>query len=212
MKTSTTFAQPISTANRCLIYFIFAGLLASFIVYIIANVTSLIPIISPALQVDYRRRPECKCSRHELPPVISSLTAEQNKSQSSLCSIYATRRGPQQRIIAISLFGPKENKMFQFNKTLDFLHELIKDLDLVYSDGFILRIYHDKTIDVRDIICPIECEHANVDFCSMDHKLYIPPKIWRFIPAGDPLVDISKLEVCIFVSFGSYSYEVTGKH
>jgi hypothetical protein len=146
-----------------------------------------------------------------LPPVISSLTAEQTKSQSSLCSIYATRRGPHQRIIAISLFGPKENKMFQFNKTLDFLNELMKDLDLVYSDGFILRVYHDKTIDVKDIICPIECEHANVDFCSMDHKLYMPPKIWRFIPAGDPLVDISKLEVCIFVSFGSYSYEVKGK-
>ncbi|CAF4125183.1 unnamed protein product, partial [Rotaria sp. Silwood1] len=24
----------------------------------------------------------------------------------------------------------------------------------------------------------------------MESKLFIPPKIWRFIPAGDPLVDI----------------------
>ncbi|CAF3299161.1 unnamed protein product, partial [Rotaria sp. Silwood2] len=24
----------------------------------------------------------------------------------------------------------------------------------------------------------------------MNSKLFIPPKIWRFIPAGDPLVDV----------------------
>ncbi|CAF3793048.1 unnamed protein product [Adineta steineri] len=144
------------------------------------------------LQVNYRRRPECTCLRHELPPVISLSTIEKNKSQSSLCSQYATRRGPNQRIIAISLFGPKENKRFQLNRTLKFLHELIEDLDKIYSDDFILRIYHDNTINVTDIICPIECQHSNVDFCSMAYKTYMPPKIWRFLPAGDPLVDISE--------------------
>jgi hypothetical protein len=66
-------------------------------------------------------------------------------------------------------------------------------MNTVYSDGFILRIYHDDSINATDVICPIECEHPNVDFCDMKHKLYIPGKIWRFIPAGDPLADISKL-------------------
>jgi hypothetical protein len=66
-------------------------------------------------------------------------------------------------------------------------------MNKIYSDGYILRIYHDNTINTTDFICPIECKHPNVDFCDMNHKLYIPPKIWRFIPAGDPLVDISKL-------------------
>ncbi|CAF3513622.1 unnamed protein product, partial [Rotaria sp. Silwood2] len=41
--------------------------------------------------------------------------------------------------------------------------------------------------------CPIECRNHNVDFCSMNSKLFIPPKIWRFIPAGDPLVDANIL-------------------
>jgi hypothetical protein len=50
----------------------------------------------------------------------------------------------------------------------------------------------DDTINMSDVICPIECQNPNVDFCSMRYKLFIPPKIWRFIPAGDPLVDISK--------------------
>jgi hypothetical protein len=65
-------------------------------------------------------------------------------------------------------------------------------MNIIYSDGFVLRIYHDQTINESNVICPIECEHPNIDFCDMTHKLYIPPKIWRFIPAGDPLVDISK--------------------
>ena len=116
MKTTIPFAQPVSTKNRRFIYFIFAGLLGSFIVFIIANVTSISPLIFPSLQVDYRRRPGCTCSRSELSPIASSLTAEPNESRSSLCSLYATRRGPNQRIIAISLFGPNKIKGFSLIK------------------------------------------------------------------------------------------------
>ncbi|CAF1496572.1 unnamed protein product [Adineta steineri] len=176
--------------NQYFIYFIFATILLSFIAFVLTNAHFSTPLISKTLQVNYRRRPECTCLRRELPPVISLPTIEKNKSQSSLCSQYGTRRGPNQRIIAISLFGPKENKRFQLNRTLKFLYELIEDLDKIYSDDFILRIYHDNTINVTDIICPIECQHSNVDFCSTAYKKYIPPKIWRFLPAGDPLVDI----------------------
>ena len=78
---------------------------------------------------------------------------------------------------------------------------------MIYSDGFILRVYHDNTINEKDIICPIECKHTNVDFCSMDHKLYIPPKIWRFIPAGDPFVDTSKFEVLYLILLVSILYD-----
>ncbi|CAF2641649.1 unnamed protein product [Rotaria sp. Silwood2] len=176
--------------SRRFIYFILTGLLGSCVIFIISNFTYSSSVSVLPWKIDYRRRPECTCLRSELPPLSSPLTSEQNDSQASLCSQYATQRGPHQRIISISIFGPKENKMFQVNRTLNFLHELIKDLNIIYSDGFILRIHHDKTINTTDIICPIECNHPNVDFCSMNHKLYIPPKIWRFIPAGDPLVNV----------------------
>ncbi|CAF4360671.1 unnamed protein product, partial [Adineta steineri] len=113
----------MSKTNQYFIYFIFAAILLLFIVFVLTNAHFSIPLISKTLQVNYRRRPECTCLRHELSPVISLLTTEKNESQSSLCNQYATRRGPNQRVIAISLFGPKENKRFQLNRTLKFLHE-----------------------------------------------------------------------------------------
>jgi hypothetical protein len=183
----------MSTKRRGFLQFIFAGIICSFFVYIFFRSTTnqAIPIYK-SLNIDYRRRPECTCSRHDLSPLFSNLTWNLNKSQSSLCNEYATRRGPHQRIISISLFGTKENKKFQFNRSLSFLNKLINDLNAVYSDGYVLRIHHDDTINVSDTICPIECQNPNVDFCNMNSKLFIPPKIWRFIPAGDSLVDISK--------------------
>jgi hypothetical protein len=180
------------TKRRLFIHFIFFGLICTFIIYILFRFSYLIPPIYTSLNVNYRQRSECTCLRPELPPLLSNSTSNQIESQSSLCNHYATRRGPHQRIISISLFGPKENRMFQVNRSLTFLKELINDINTIYSDGFILRIYHDNTITVSDVICPIECQNPNVDFCSMSSKLFIPPKIWRFLPAGDPLVDISK--------------------
>ncbi len=184
------FAMPI--IHRLFIYLIFSGLICTFIIYLLFLLTYSTSWTHTQLDVSYQKRPECYCLRPKLPPLLSNSTSNQGESPSSLCNHYATRRGPNQRIIAISLFGPKENRMFQFNRSLIFLKELINDINTVYSDGFILRIYHDDTINVSDVICPIECQNPNVDFCSMSSKLFVPPKIWRFIPAGDPLVDISK--------------------
>src|SRR5690349_9848747 len=82
-----------------------------------------------------------------------------------------------------------------FDESLNFLHELIIDMTKAYP-GWILRIYHDTTIN-NSIICPIECANNHVDFCNASAlgnlgmvSNYIPPKIWRFLPAGDRLVDI----------------------
>ncbi|CAF1106333.1 unnamed protein product [Didymodactylos carnosus] len=60
----------------------------------------------------------------------------------------------------------------------------------IYPD-WILRVYHDSIINLS-VICPVECAHFNVDFCdiSLLNIDYVPPKIWRFLPAGDELVDI----------------------
>jgi hypothetical protein len=169
---------------------LFAGFLGSFLFYITLRIFHHIPVVTKTFKVDYRRRPECTCSRPALPSFSSHLLL--NEQQSSFCSHYTSRRGPHQRIISISLFGPKEVQKFEIHRSLHYLRLLIKDMNTVYSDRFILRIYHDDSINATDVICPIECDHSNVDFCNMDHKVFIPPKIWRFIPAGDPLVDISK--------------------
>ena len=152
----------------------------------------LVSRIDQSFIVDNYRPSKCSCLEPELSSFTLSSTSNLTNSQSSLCSHYATRRGPHQRIISISLFGPKENKMFQLNQSLTFLNELIHDVNKIYPDNFVLRIHHDDTIGLLDVICPIKCRHQNVDFCNMNSKLFIPPKIWRFIPAGDSLVDISE--------------------
>ena len=162
------------------------------IIGLLYNVILYFVLSNEQKPAEHLKQGECSCFRPKLPQLTTfNATVNRSGTHSSLCSDYATRRGPHQRIISISLFGPKENKIFQYNRSLTFLKQLIKDVNLIYPDDFILRIYHDNTINPSDVICPTECENANVDFCQITN-LYIPPKIWRFIPAGDPLVDISK--------------------
>jgi hypothetical protein len=176
--------------SRSFIRFLLFGVIFTSIIYALFrfNYLQLTTYVTP-VNYSYRQRPECSCSR----PELSSVLLNVSELQSSLCSLYATHRGPNQRIISISLFGPKENKLFQPNKSISLLNELINDMNKIYSDGFVLRVHHDDTITMSDVICPVECQNPNVDFCNMESKLYIPPKIWRFIPAGDSLVDLSRL-------------------
>ena len=137
------------------------------------------------------RRQSCSCTRS----LYDSNTVIIDETLSSLCSHYSTLRGSHQRIISISMYGPKENPLFALNTSVHFLYQLIDDMKSKYPD-WILRIYHDQTIP-NEIVCSIECTYHNVDFCNATRlgnlgslSSYIPAKIWRFLPAGDELVDI----------------------
>ena len=169
---------------------LFAGFFGSFLFYIILRTFHHAPVSLKRPYIDYRRRSECACSR----PALLSLPSRFliNEDQPAFCSHYTSQRGPRQRIISISLFGPKEVRKFEIHRSLHYLRLLIEDMNKIYSDGFILRVYHDDSINASNVICPIECKHRNVDFCNMINKTFIPPKIWRFLPAGDPLVDTSR--------------------
>jgi len=141
----------------------------------------------------FYRRQKCSCRRPIFEHKSNLLIIDE--ASTSLCSHYSTLRGFHQRIIAISMYGPKENIIFGLNESLNFLHELIIDMKKMYP-GWILRIYHDGSIE-ENTVCLIECTHNHVDFCNASAlgslgsvSDYIPPKIWRFLPAGDLLVDI----------------------
>ena len=62
----------------------------------------------------HKKQEKCNCTRAILPnnDTIDGI--------SSLCSDYATQRGPHQRVIAISLFGPKENTDVSTESFVDF--------------------------------------------------------------------------------------------
>ena len=140
----------------------------------------------------YRRR-SCSCSR----PILSSKSIDLviDETVTSLCSQYSTLRGPGQRIVTISMYGPRENRRFSLNQSLNFLHELIDEMHNIYPN-WILRIYHDNSIS-DDIVCSFECENDQVDFCNVSTfghltniATFVPPKIWRFLPVGDPFAEI----------------------
>ncbi|UJR22371.1 hypothetical protein I4U23_025433 [Adineta vaga] len=144
-------------------------------------------------QILIYRRQSCSCKR-PLPQQHSNLLII-DETKSSLCSQYSTLRGRHQRIISISMFGFAQNSVFNLNSSMTYLYELISDMKNIYPN-WILRIYHDSTIH-NDLICSIECAYNNVDFCNASSlgnlgsvSSYIPPKIWRFLPAGDELVDV----------------------
>ena len=107
-----------------------------------------------------------------------------------LCSLRATHRGFNQHVITVSLFGPKENSLFQRSRSLLFLHDMIQEARQVYP-GWFLRIYHDNTID-EQLVHTVERQHNHIDFCSMANFSFLPPRMWRYLPIGDLLVDVSK--------------------
>ena len=119
-------------------------------------------------------------------PYVFRLTDEKR----SLCSHRSTLRGKGQRVIGISVFGPKQNGLFQWNRTLTFMNELIEDTRTIYS-GWILRIYHSAVIP-RNLVDELQCQYDHVDFCDMTHTNFTPAKIWRFLPAIDMFVESSK--------------------
>lgn len=156
-----------------------------------SNISSVSRIVQET-NLPYRRQ-TCSCTRLLLGQSPNLLTIDE--SSTSLCSEYSTFRGGRQRIIAISMFGPRENALFAVNQSVTYLQELIVDMSEKYPE-WILRVYHDATID-NALICTVECAHPNVDFCNTTAlgtlgrvSDYIPPKIWRFLPAGDELVEI----------------------
>jgi len=140
-------------------------------------------------QLRYRRQ-SCSCTRPMmfLNQTSNSFTIHETE-HNKLCSQYSALRGYHQRVISISMYGPRENGLFTLNRSVDFLRQLIDDMKIRYPT-WILRVYHDSTIDHK-IICPIECDYNLIDFCNVGSlSSYIPAKIWRFLPVGDELVDI----------------------
>ena len=113
-----------------------------------------------------------------------------NTELREFCNLSAIDRGFNQRVITVSVFGPKENTLFQPKLSLLFLEDLIQDVRRIYP-GWILRVYYDDTIakqDLRDL----QCRYNHIDFYDMTGRSFPPPRMWRFLTIGDALVDISK--------------------
>lgn len=126
-----------------------------------------------------------------------------SKSTKFTCNSYVTlKRGPHQNVISYSLFGTKPF----YSKKLRKLSEQVRER---YPPGWLIRVYHDQTIN-RSLICDIECAHAGnvVDFCDVEKIRWqtagggegsnnkkkvselVLPRMWRFLAIGDSFVDV----------------------
>ena len=108
------------------------------------------------------------------------------------------RRGPNQKIIGISLYGLD-------NRYYDSIKLIAKRATKFYPD-WIIRIYYDDTINFS-IICDLECLQSdgkfldNIDFCYSNEipngllsntwsANYMHKMTWRWLPIGDPFVNV----------------------
>lgn len=192
-----TFHRPTTRLIAVFVVLILVGIIRWIFDRSLTNKRGLFLLSSSSANSDGQliryRRQVCSCTRPLLGDGSNLMIIDETTS--SLCSQYSTLRGLHQRVIAISMYGPKENVIFSTNASLYFLHGLIADMTEIYP-GWVLRIYHDVSIK-EDIICPIECQHNHVDFCNASGlgihgniAQYMPPKIWRFLPVGDLSVDV----------------------
>ena len=117
-----------------------------------------------------------------------------NKNYKHTCDMYnVLRRGPNQRVIAFSVYGKNVN----YYKPLLILAEAVKQ----YFPGWIIRVYHNSDLD-QSVACEYECKEDIIDFCNVDelpveidNKLanykasYPHAMMWRWYPIADDFVD-----------------------
>ena len=139
---------------------------------------------------------QCKCRKETIK--ILNYTTDFSRP---LCDLYKVlRRGDRQKVVSYSLYG-SDPKYYSEIKTIS--KQVAK-----YYPGWIMRIYYDKSIN-QSIICEYECLKDEVtgkytdiiDFCNINEipfgnpiktwdAQYMHSMKWRFLPIGDPFVDM----------------------
>ncbi len=118
----------------------------------------------------------------------------------TLCSKSSDRRGPHQKVIAISIYGTKskfnDNPMFSWETNiLQFVKLLANEINILLPK-WILRVYIDFTDSTKSQQEFFD-HFSNVDICDINNILifdsslssFLPGKMWRFLPIFDPYVD-----------------------
>ncbi|CAF0877061.1 unnamed protein product [Rotaria sp. Silwood1] len=127
--------------------------------------------------------------------VCSKLLEIIYNSNNTLCSEKANLRGNKQRIISLSVFGPKENSLFIDEKIFKFIFSLINEAQLLFPT-WTIRLYSDKFTIERLNLKNLSQLSTNIDICDVNRipiignvGEYLSGKLWRFLPALDPMVD-----------------------
>lgn len=117
-----------------------------------------------------------------------------NRNQ-TLCNAEANHRGNKQRIISLSIFGPKENKLFVDERFPQLIIPFINEAKLLFPT-WTIRLYADQSTINRLNLDNLTKTSTNIDICNVNEipilgnvGEYLSGKLWRFLPALDPTVD-----------------------
>lgn len=127
--------------------------------------------------------------------VCSQLLRITLHSNRTLCSESADRRGKKQRIISLSIFGPKENALFADDKFSQLMTPLLHEATALFPK-WTIRLYADELTISRLNLHNLPRVSKNIDICNVnqiptlgDVSAYLSGKLWRFLPALDPTVE-----------------------
>jgi hypothetical protein len=131
----------------------------------------------------------------ENPDTCSKLIEIIYNSNRTLCSEAADRRGNKQRIIALTIFGPKENPIFIDDNFSQLITPLLNEARLLFPT-WTIRLYADASTIHRLNLNNLTRLSTNIDVCNVNQipmlgniGEFLSGKLWRFLPALDPTVD-----------------------
>ncbi|CAF0726673.1 unnamed protein product [Brachionus calyciflorus] len=108
------------------------------------------------------------------------------------CSEYhSLNSGPNLKIVSYSLYG--KNRKYYSN-----IDKILNQINSFYGHEWIMRIYHDDSID-ESIICKFECENpGRIQFCPIRDIKYFDfsnyfGMYWRWLPLMDNFVDLIQI-------------------
>lgn len=127
--------------------------------------------------------------------ICSKLLEILYNSNRSLCSEQADRRGKHQRIISLSIFGPKENPIFVDDQFQQMIYPFLNEAHTLFS-SWTIRLYSDQPTIDRLNLNNLTRFASNIDICNVNRipflgnvGEYLAGKLWRFLPALDSTVD-----------------------
>lgn len=165
----------------------------------------VIPSMLITIQIDDLYFDKFMTHYHSMQRHLSRLNSKYNYEDfiewnRTLCSEKSDRRGPHQKVIAISIYGVESkfigNSMFSWEKTiLKFLKPLANEIDTLLPE-WILRVYIDFT-GSKNSQREFLHNFSNLDICDIKNlpmfgsslRSILPGRMWRFLPIFDPYVD-----------------------
>ena len=99
--------------------------------------------------------------------VCSKLLEILYNSNRTLCSEEADHRGNEQRIISLSIFGPKENPIFIDEKFSQLITPLIKEAQIIFP-SWTIRLYSDQSTIDRLNLKNLTRSAKNIDICNVN--------------------------------------------